>query len=215
MDPTRIDRVLGFEHGLPPVYGLVIAVFGLAFLLFGWRLHRITIIVVGLIVGAFIGQLIARWIQVGKVWGILIGGSSLALLADPLYKVIVFILAGGALGVLLGEIIRVSLFEGGFVYAFVFGFLVGGVLSVWRIRILVILSTSFLGAYATLWGLAVAIGLWFFPMLVTFHLRHRVISWIILGLTFVVGCIFQISICPGRRQHDLQTAQGAEDMKEE
>ena len=72
MSPTRIDRIFGFEHGLPPVYGAMAAIVGLLFLLFGWRLNRFAVVIIGFLAGAFAGQLVARWIQVDRAWGVFV-----------------------------------------------------------------------------------------------------------------------------------------------
>jgi hypothetical protein len=192
MFSVRIDRVLGFEHGFPPAYALVVALMGLGFLLFGWRLHRVTVVVCGFLIGAFIGQLFARWMDVDRAWGVFVGGAAFALLADPLYRVVIFILSGVALGIGLGETVRITLAPGGFLWGFVPGFLAGGAFSLWKIKWVVIFSTAFLGAMAFWWGLAVALCAWVFADACAFHSNHPVLGWILLGLAFLAGCVVQV-----------------------
>ncbi len=195
MSQLRIDRVLGFEHGVPPVFGVVAAVVGLLFLLLGWRLHRFTVAVVGFALGAAIGQLIARWIQVERLWGVLVGGASFALLAEPLHRVAVFGLSGLALGAVAGEGVRLFA-PSGFLWGFAPGFLAGGLLSLWQLRLLVILSTALVGAVAVFWGGAVAGGAWLYRPAATFHVRHPLMTTIMIGLLFVVGSAIQFGLSP-------------------
>jgi len=75
MSATRIDRILGFEHGLPPAYAAMVALVGLVFLVFGWRLHRLTLAACGFFIGSLAGALLAKWIGVEQGWGF---GPSLA-----------------------------------------------------------------------------------------------------------------------------------------
>lgn len=192
MFSVRIDRVLGFEHGFPPAYALIVAVAGLGFLLFGWRLHRITVVVCGFLIGAFIGQLIARWMDLDRAWGVFVGGAAFALLADPLYRVVIFILGGIALGIGLGETVRLTIAPGGFLWGFFPGFLAGGAFSLWKLKWVVMFSTAFLGALAFLWGLAAVLCAWVYPGACTFHHNHPVLSWIMLGLAFLCGCVVQV-----------------------
>ena len=204
MFSVRIDRVLGFEHGFPPAYALAVAVVGLLFLLLGWRLHRVTVVVCGFFIGAFIGQLMARWMEVDRAWGVFVGGAAFALLADPLYRVMIFILGGIALGIGLGETVRLTIASGGFLWGFVPGFLAGGAFSLWKLRWVVILSTAFLGAMAFLWGLDVALCAWVFPGACAFHYNHPVLTWIILGLAFVAGCVVQVKFSSDKQEPEEQ-----------
>ena len=201
MGPLRIDRVLGFEHGIPPVFGAIAAAAGLTFLFFGWRLHRITIAIAGFAIGALLGQLVTNWIQVPRLWGIMVGGCSLALLADPLYRVVVFILAGLALGSVAGETVRLVA-PSSFLWGFVPGFVLGGLLSLWQLRLLVILSSAFLGAIALFWGGAVSVGAWLFKPAATFHARHPLATLVVVGLAFIVGCTIQFRFAPKSKKWD-------------
>ena len=196
MSAARIDRVFGFEHGLPPVYGAITAIVGLAFLLLGWRLHRVTLVVTGFLIGAFVGSLIARWIQVDKAWGVFTGGTALALLAEPLSRLMVFLLAGLACGIALGEGLRLFVSAKIFLWGFFPGFVAGGLLSIWQLRFLIILSTSFLGTLTVAWGSAVFLSEWIKPPLTTFHIRHPLATLAILGLVFVIGMVVQFRFAP-------------------
>jgi hypothetical protein len=213
---VRIDRVLGFEHGFPPEYALVVALVGLGFLLFGWRLHRVTVVVCGFFIGAFIGQLIARWADVNRAWGVFVGGAAFALLADPLYRVVVFILGGIALGIGLGETVRLTIASGGFLWGFFPGFVAGGVFSLWKLRWVVILSTAFLGALLFLWGLATVLCAWITSGACAFHHNHPVFTWIILGLAFLVGCVVQVRFSSKKKEpEELKKEDEPEEEKSE
>lgn len=195
MSALRIDRVYGFEHGIPPALGAIVAGFGVLFLLLGWRMHRLSLAAFGLALGALLGQLAARWLQVDKLWGLMSGGLIFAVLSGPLYRAAVFLLAGLAVGVLAGEGFRL-LVPGGFWFGFAPGFLVGGVLSLWLLRPLVILSTSLLGALALWWGGAVAIGAWVYRPSATFSARHPVATTVMVGGLFLVGSGLQFMLSP-------------------
>ena len=165
---------------------------GLLFLLFGWRLHRFAVVIIGFLAGAFAGQLVARWIQVDRAWGVFVGGTALALLSDPLHKLMIFMLAGLALGLGAGEGVRLLVAKGGFLWGFVPGFLVGGALSLWKIRLVVILSTAFLGSLLLYWGAAVVscnVGM---SSMCTFHVRHPGATLIMLGLVVIIGVAVQL-----------------------
>ena len=195
MSALRIDRVLGFEHGVPPALGAAVAVVGVLFLLFGWRLHRLSLAAFGFALGAVLGQLVARWIQVDRLWGLMVGGVSLALLSGPVYRVAVFLLAGLAGGALAGEGIRLMA-PAGFWFGFVPGFLLAGALSLWQLRTLVILATGLLGAVALWWGGTVAIGAYIFRPATTFHARHPVATTVMVGGMFLVGSALQFKFSP-------------------
>lgn len=192
MAPSRIDRVLGFEHGLPPVYGWIAAAVGVLFLLLGWRLHRVTLVLAGFVLGAFAGQLVARWVQVDRAWGVFVGGGALALLADPLHRVVVFVLAGVVLGLGLGEAVRLLVAPGGFWFGFFPGFAIGGLLSLWQMRVVVIVSTAALGAVLFCWGAAVALCNLGWARLCTFHRHHSRAALAVVALVCLIGCVVQL-----------------------
>ncbi len=194
MPASRIDRLLGFEHGMPPAFGIVAVVLGLGFLFFGWRLHRVAQVVAGFAIGSFVGALVAGWIHVEKAWGIFIGGASLALLADSLSKLMVFLLAGLAVGLAVGEGVRLWLqpSTAGFLWGFVLGFLAGGIWSWWQRRLLTMVATAFLGAVVFAWGLAVALTAFVDLPLTAFPDRHPTMALAIVSLLFVGGLSFQL-----------------------
>jgi len=203
MAATRIDRVLGFEHGLPPAYGIVAACVGLAFLLVGWRLHRFTLMVTGFLVGAFVGVLVAKWIQVERAWGVFVGGLSLAILSEPLSKVMIFLLAGLALGLGVGEAVHRWVSHGAFFWGFIPAFVGGGILSLWQMRLLVIISTALLGALAFIWGTVVALSAWVYAPLSTFHVRHPILAYIVLGLLILVGLVVQFKFSKKHKPEEI------------
>lgn len=191
MAPSRIDRVLGFEHGLPPGYGWIAAGVGILFLLFGWRLHRLTLVLAGFLVGAFAGQLVARWIQVDRAWGVFVGGGAMAMLAEPLHRVTVFLVAGAVLGLGLGEAARSLAGPGSFWFGFVPAFVLGGLASVWKMRLVIVVSTALLGCVLFCWGAAVAVCNLGLPRLCTFHRHHPWATLAVITLVGLIGCVVQ------------------------
>jgi hypothetical protein len=201
MSATRIDRILGFEHGLPPVYAAIVAFIGLVFLIFGWRLHRLTLGACGFFIGAFAGAVLAKWIGVAQGWGMTIGGLAILLLAYPLLKAVVFVVAGMSLGICAGEAARLTISPAAFLWGFFPGFFAGGLLSMWQMRALVMISTSFIGAMAFTWGtlsLMTSLGISSFR---GFEAQHPAYFTIILGLIFLVGLVFQKKLSPAGRHY--------------
>jgi hypothetical protein len=174
----------------------------------------VTVVVCGFLFGAFIGQIKARRRDVDRAWGVFVGGAAFALLADPLYRVVIFILSGIALGIGLGETVRLTVASGGFLWGFVPGFLVGGVFSLWKLKWVIVLSTAFLGAMVFLWGLAVVLCAWVFPGACAFHHNHLVLSWIVLGLALLVGCVVQVRFSSNRQAEEEGEEEAGKDGAE-
>ncbi|MBN2497946.1 MAG: hypothetical protein JXR96_25355 [Deltaproteobacteria bacterium] len=187
----RIDRLPGFEVGIPPAFALAVALMGLLILFVGWRMRRIAMIAAGFGMGAIAGQWIARWTGAGSAWGIAVGGAVLAVLADPLHRVVAFAFCGLAAGVVFGTGLALLISDSAFWWGFTPACLLAGLLSIYLPRSTIILASAFLGGLALLWGSAIAGGYWLEPSLLRFHSRHPVATLVIVGLTFSIGCMVQ------------------------
>jgi len=201
MSALRIDRILGIEHGVAPVLGAVVAGFGVLFLLLGWRMHRLSLVAFCFALGAVLGLQLARWIHLGRLWGIVGGGSAFALLALLAHRAAVFVLAGLVAGAVLGAGARLVA-PGGFWFGFAPGFLLAGLLSLWELRTLFILSTALLGAVGMWWGGAVVAGAWIYAPAATFHTRHPIAWAVMVGGLFLVGGSLQFKLSPKCRSWD-------------
>ncbi|RLB59556.1 MAG: hypothetical protein DRI34_01455 [Deltaproteobacteria bacterium] len=192
------DRVLGFEHGIPTWLVLLVGAIGLAWLLLGWKLHRITLVVAGAMAGAFAGSLLAAWAGVARGWGIGAGIVVMSLLALPLWRVSVFLLAGLAGGLALGQLLHRFLHAGIFWWGFLGGFILAGLLSIRYLRALVIVATSMLGAQLLAWSVCQVLGRSLLPILRHFDSIHP-LSWsIIVSLLALVGAVVQFRYGPRR-----------------
>jgi hypothetical protein len=101
--PHDLAELLGDLAALPLWHGALLVVVGLLYLLLGWRVFKLLIILNAAVFGAMVGG--ALMVQVGWAdwwWvGMLTGGALLGILAWPMMKFFV-ILFGGAVGASLG-----------------------------------------------------------------------------------------------------------------
>ena len=113
------------------------------------------------------------------------------MLAYPLARVALFVVAGTSLGICAGEAARLMISAGAFPWGFLPGFLAGGLLSIWQMRLLVMLSTAFLGALAFVWGATSALASLGMPGLAELFVRHHIYRTIVVGLIFLIGLLLQ------------------------
>ena len=118
---------------------------GLLDCFFGYRVFKITLAVVGGLVGLAAGHGIAAALLVSMVVGAVLGG----VLAFMLYIAAVFI-AGFGFGATLGMLLLANYQQMVSVLVGVITGIIGGFLAVKAQRVLIILSTSLLGAFRTI-----------------------------------------------------------------
>lgn len=193
------DRVLGFEHGIPTWLVLLVGAVGLVWLLLGWKLHRVTLVVAGAMTGACAGSLLASWAGLARGWGIAAGAVLLSLLVLPLWRLAIFMLAGAAGGLALGQLLHRFVHAGLFWWGFLAGFLLAGLLSVRYLRALVIVATGIFGAQLFAWSACQLLGRSLLPALLHFNSNHP-LSWsIVVFLLALVGTVVQFRYGPRRQ----------------
>lgn len=141
---------------LYPWFSVAVIAWGVLDCFFGYRVFKITLALVGGVLGGVLGQLAATALELGPAGltaCLLVGGVLGAGLAFLLYIVAVFV-AGFGFGATLGILLlanyhhMVALLSGG-----VLG-IVSGFLAVKIQRVLIMLSTALLGAFRAVLGLA-------------------------------------------------------------
>lgn len=141
---------------LYPWFSVAVIAWGVLDCFFGYRVFKITLALVGGVLGGVLGQLAATALGAGPVGltaSLLVGGVLGAGLAFLLYIVAVFV-AGFGFGVTLGILLlanyhpMVALLSGGLLG------IVSGFLAVKIQRVLIMLSTALLGAFRAVLGLA-------------------------------------------------------------
>jgi len=128
--------------------------FGIVYLLYGWRIFKILVIISFGLLGMFAGIYSSRLVPISEVWGGIIGLVALAVLAVPLMKWAVCILGAVAGGVLTAgiwyafELPQTYIWAGGAV-----GAVAGGMISFIVLKAAVMLFTSLGGSVITVVGL--------------------------------------------------------------
>lgn len=135
----------------PVVAGLVLLPFGLAFLLYGYRVYKALVILTFAIVGGLIGMFIGAHFAlsgIAALLGMAGGALVLGLLAWPLHRVGWGLLGGTVSAVVFAGFATTA---GVTVQAYVLvigglAFVLGMVLTVWLFRPLLVIITSLVGA---------------------------------------------------------------------
>lgn len=145
----------GVITGVPLVVGsLLTLVIGILFCFFGYRLIKVILGIAGFVLGfGLVGGLVLRFTgsALAAILSGLAGGILFAVLAVLLYFVGVFIL-GAYLGAVLGALLATVLGIFTPLWVFIVLAAAGGILAVIFQRFMVILATSFIGAYTIMLG---------------------------------------------------------------
>jgi hypothetical protein len=153
--PGLIASLDAWRHAVPPELRFVIDVgsltIGFALVLWGLRIFKAYVAIVGLLVGAGLGGAIgsvAIDADNGLLIGALVGALLGALAAWPLQRVIAFVMAGVATGLVAALLTAGPPGSDTFGLAFAIGFLVGGGLGLVVFERIVIAALAFTGAQA-------------------------------------------------------------------
>jgi len=148
-----------FERPNAIVMGAMIL--GLLYLVFGWKLYKISLVVFGLLVGSLVGFGLGEWF--GSTFGMnpdttaWIGAVALGLvlggLAIPFVKLMVFVSCGLSGAVLVSYLCERIGLGSSWLWTLA-SFLIIGFLSVFLIKFAMILSTSLCGSYVIVAGAA-------------------------------------------------------------
>jgi len=144
----QVIDVVGTWH--PGAY----AVIGALYLFWGWQLYRLTLMMAAALVGGMAAAIAAETLGHNGLIPALCGGALFALLAVPLQKLSVFVLGGlcgAGIGVMMSAYCQSEVV---FLFWTLFGFLLVGGLAVRFFKPMVILGTSFTGAWSITHALA-------------------------------------------------------------
>lgn len=128
---------------------------GLLDCFFGYRIFKLTVTLWGIVLGAFAGYVVAFAMglaPVGYIIGIILGAALVGWLAFMMYLAAVF-LAGLFFGVTLGILLLANYDQNVALAAGIVLGLIGGFVAVKFQRLLIIFSTSLLGAFRVLLAL--------------------------------------------------------------
>ncbi len=143
----------GSLRGVHPVEAAILIIIGVAFLVYGFRIYKVLVILAYAIVGLFVGAMVASAFHFNPVVGMIGGAIVLGLLAWPLYLVGWGLIGGAVMAgvgaMLAGMVTTNAVYQG--MAAAVAGVL-GIVLTILLMRTLVIIVTSIVGAAALIWG---------------------------------------------------------------
>jgi hypothetical protein len=134
-------------RGIHPVEAGLMVVIGLAFLLYGFRIYKVLVILAYAIVGVYLGAMLAGAMNFNPLIGMIGGAIVLGVAAWPLYLIGWGVLGGAVLAGLAAMV--TSTFTPSMTYVTIVAVLagiLGVVLTVLLMRPLIIIITSLLGA---------------------------------------------------------------------
>ncbi|RME23791.1 MAG: TMEM198/TM7SF3 family protein [Deltaproteobacteria bacterium] len=192
-------HIPGMGQPLPLWLAVSGAIAGIVWLFLGWKAFRPTLVIFAFAAGGFLGALVADWAGLEKGWGVVGGGSLLALLAQPLWRVLVFLQCGLAGGILAGETLA---FFGHdlFPWGLAAGFVISGVLSQMFMRHIVIGATSVLGAGTLSVCLLELLDRLVIGGIRSYPYRHRPLWLLCQALMVLVGFLFQLRYSSHRQE---------------
>jgi len=124
--------------------------FGIVYLLYGWRIFRVLVVVCFAMVGMFLGILMGQRLggqSINQIWGGVLGLIAFAVLAVPLMKWCVSILGAAAGGILTASLWYAFGLPQEFIWAgAIIGIVAGGLMSFILLKISVMLFTCLGGS---------------------------------------------------------------------
>jgi len=139
------------------LFALLMLSVGIVYLMYGWRIFRVLVVISFGFIGLFLGMLAGDRFFAGDravFWGGIIGMALLASVAVPLMKWCVSILGALAGGILTSGVwIAFNLSESYLPAGFIVGFIAGGLISFIMLKISVMLFTSMGGGLILISGL--------------------------------------------------------------
>lgn len=143
--------------GLDWFFALLMLSVGVVYLLYGWRIFRVLVVISFGFIGLFLGMITADKSFSGNqalLWGGLVGMLLFAIIAVPLMKWCVSLLGAVAGGILTSGIwIAFNLSETYLPAGFIVGFIAGGLISFIMLKISVMLFTSLGGSLIMVSGM--------------------------------------------------------------
>lgn len=139
------------------LYALLMLSVGVVYMLYGWRIFRVLVVISFGFIGLFLGMLSGDKLFASEqaiLWGGIIGMGLLAVIAVPLMKWCVSVLGAMAGGILTSGVwIALNLSDTYLPAGFIVGFIAGGLISFIMLKISVMLFTSLGGSLIMVTGL--------------------------------------------------------------
>lgn len=159
MDISKFKDYLWSQiTGLDWIIALLIISVGIVYLLYGWRIFRVLVVISFGFMGMFLGMLVSDKLwpvnQDAMLWSGLVGTVVFAFFAVPLMKWCVSMLgaiAGGVIGA--GVWLALGLSEAYMPAGFIAGCIAGGLISFIMLKVSVMLFTSLAGSIITVTGM--------------------------------------------------------------
>ena len=106
--PHNLHELLGTLQSMHALHGILLILAGLVYLIVGWRIFKVLVILNAVIFGAMLGGMITMEIGREPAWwaGAFLGAVAVGLLAGPLMKLFVVMSAGA-----IGAYIALTLFQ--------------------------------------------------------------------------------------------------------
>lgn len=188
------DPLLTFNvfFGQPNAVAMSAMIVALVYLIFGWRIFKVSLVLSGLLIGSVAGFMLGDWLGRALAMNVrntsMIGAVVLALLlgglAIPFVKLMVFIFCG-VCGASLVSYLCERAGVGSSLLWTLGSFVLVGLISVFLIKYAMILFTSLLGAYTLVAGAAALLYNWrHFSVSTRLDLVWPTIAWVVL---FLVG----------------------------
>lgn len=151
------DQFWGSITSLHWLYSLLMLSVGVVYLLYGWRIFRVLVVISFGFIGMFAGILAADKLSTHQhaiIWGGVIGMALFAAIAVPLMKWCVSVLGAVAGGILTSGVwIAFDLSDTYLPAGFIVGFIAGGLISFILLKVSVMLFTSLGGSLIMATGL--------------------------------------------------------------
>jgi hypothetical protein len=129
------------------LYALLMISVGIVYMLYGWRIFRILVVISFGFLGLFLGILLGQKMGGKEIWGGLIGMALLAAVSVPLMKWCVSILGALAGGIITAGVwVALGLSQTYMPAGFIVGFVAGGLISFIMLKASVMLFTSMGGS---------------------------------------------------------------------
>ncbi len=159
MPTVNYDSVVDYfwtnVTGLNWLFALLLLSVGVVYMLYGWRIFRVLVVISFGFMGLFLGIFVGKWVGSNDwvIWGGIIGMILFACIAVPLMKWCVSLLGAVAGGVITGGVwIALELSETYMPAGFVVGFVAGGLISFILLKASVMLFTSLGGSVIMMSG---------------------------------------------------------------
>lgn len=151
---SSVDLLVSAWAEASPLIGLVLIAAGVAYLFFGKWLFRVFVAGLGIAIGLELGRFVAASQDIGAEWFPWVVAAAVGLIAWPLWQLVIFVGAGGAMALALGEMVHgIDGQERFYLAAVLFGFLAGGLLAVVVMRAIAVGLSALAGATLVMAGL--------------------------------------------------------------